>query len=139
MKITQKVQTNYKKINEALIGCDKADKFLNDYEDKAVKLTSMTSCSQCKKPIFTEAGIVYPCSHILHYRCAMDVARQIKNDKIDFTADCPICGFLSIRLIDQPFGVDKASDPWSVEPEKLQNLVTIQKRRTGNILSKIDK
>ena len=128
-----------KNIDEAIDGCDKAEKLVKNCEEKAVKLTSMTSCSQCKKPIFTESGIVYPCSHILHYKCAKELANQIKNEKIDFTADCPICGFLSIKLIDQPFILDKDSDHWSVDPVKLANTVTIQRKKTTNILYKNEK
>lgn len=123
----------HKKIDEALVGCETAEKLVRECEEKAAKLPSMTSCSQCKKSIFTEAGIVYPCSHILHYKCAMELASQIKNEKIDFTADCPMCGFLSIRLIDQPFNKNKEADPWSVDPTKLAALIPLQRKKTVNI------
>ncbi|OHT05206.1 hypothetical protein TRFO_27143 [Tritrichomonas foetus] len=133
------------KIDESLSGCDKAEKLIKGIEEKAATLASTTLCEKCRKSLFTEPGIVYPCSHILHQKCAQDLVNyiQLEPDEkpIDYSIDCPICGFLSVRLIDQPFktpGVSIERDPWSIDQGRLMS-IAIQRRRSTGFIAKLDK
>lgn len=118
-------------INEALVGASKAAQLISDSKEKSTRLHSTSICSQCKKPFFTESGIVYPCSHLLHVKCANDIIRKF-DPKINPESDCPICGFISVSLIDQPF-LDKPkgtqADPWSVDPNVLLSH-TLQRKKS---------
>ena len=62
-KCAKEQQENMK---EALSGYKKAEKLSKHTEEKAITLPSTTLCEKCRKPLFTEPLIVYPCSHVLH-------------------------------------------------------------------------
>jgi hypothetical protein len=94
--------------------------------DNVCSLSSTELCERCKQHLLPESGIVYPCKHVLHFRCAEQIGKIIPRDPdeppIDLTSDCPFCGFLSVRMIDVPLGIapeGSAGDPWSTNVDEL--------------------
>ena len=133
-------------LDEALEGIRRAQMLKKEREDKTVKLPSTQLCTKCKRPLFTEKGIVYPCSHLLHMRCAQKMADVIQERarydevKVDVTTDCPICGFLSVRMIDLPLiPQPKGVDPWTVDPHELPSLVNKGKSKHLGLFSFAEK
>ena len=130
-------------LDEALEGIHRAQMLKKEREDKTVKLPSTQLCTKCKRPLFTEKGVVYPCSHLLHMRCAQQMAdvieergkSQFEDVKVDVTTDCPICGFLSVRMIDLPLiPKPKGVDPWTIDPLELPRLLD---KRKGKHLPRV--
>ena len=141
-KCAKEQQENMK---EALSGYKKAEKLSKHTEEKAITLPSTTLCEKCRKPLFTEPLIVYPCSHVLHQKCAEDLINYIhlerEEEAIDYKLDCPICGFLSIRLINQPFRKNNENsnyDSWTINREKLLS-TSIKRRKSSGFIPKIEK
>ncbi|OHT03991.1 hypothetical protein TRFO_28581 [Tritrichomonas foetus] len=118
-----------KNIGDALIAIGKASKLISMKENRAVVLTSTELCERCRKPFFNDEGVIYPCSHMLHVHCANQLIKDIKldvdNNKIDYCQDCPICGYLSVRLMNEPFrgGVENGKDPFTTDPTKLSAML----------------
>jgi hypothetical protein len=108
-------------------GIKNAQKLMDARTEKISSLSSTEPCEKCRRPFFSEPGIVYPCSHVLHLKCAEKIAKMVPllsgDDPINITADCPFCGFLSIRLLDSPYAQrpegSSEIDPWSTDFDRL--------------------
>lgn len=203
---THETKEQEKNKNEALAEIDKVSALLNDQlkDDNTIILHSTEVCEKCKKPFFGEPGIIYPCSHMLHVRCAkqlimgidgieneinldMDFDDSDSNDSdtfppsasdkfnqiakkvrinlpkknyssynimtinsnkskdqekklVDYKSDCPLCGYLSVRLMNEPFrgnlitsniqlsGEKKDIDPFTTDIAQLTAIVNSGKK-----------
>jgi hypothetical protein len=89
-------------------------------------LASTEPCEKCKTPLFAQPGLVYPCCHVLHLKCAEKIAKLLPmalGDKpLRLEDDCPFCGFLSVRMLAAPFvkpTSENGVDPWTVNEKEL--------------------
>lgn len=181
-----------KNINKALAGIVKISSQLKEQKnsENTIVLHSTEICEKCKKPFFKEPGIVFPCSHMLHVRCARQLIMGIEDNKnesdqkydtgriditnkatstseifqmvakkvrisipakknsninieskdtvmnenddslkknVDFCTDCPLCGYLSVKLMNEPFrGIQVKSndiDPFTTDISQLAAIV----------------
>jgi hypothetical protein len=120
-------------------GIERAQKLMANRTEKISSLSSTEPCERCKRPFFSEPGIVYPCSHVLHMTCAAKLAKMVPllsgDDPIDIKADCPFCGFLSIRLLASPYARppegESEADAWSTDFDRLLADESIWKRLGG--------
>jgi hypothetical protein len=73
-----------------------------------------------------QLGVVYPCGHVLHLKCAEKIVKLLPmalGDKpLRLEDDCPFCGFLSVRMLAAPFvkpASESGVDPWTVNERTL--------------------
>jgi hypothetical protein len=99
-------------------------------------LGSTELCEKCKTPLLQERGLVYPCGHVIHSRCAdkiAELAPTVAGDKpIRMAADCPFCGFLSVRMLGAPFTNPRGegdANPWTTDKDQLMRLADDSKWR----------
>lgn len=154
-----------KKIDEALDGIKNASKLIHNLEEKnPIEIQSFEICEKCKKPFFSEKGIVYPCNHFLHVSCVKQLLMEIpgienmvhlnefdhnSNEKkellnhIDLHSDCPICGFWSLRRMNEPYtgnickstlkGARKNMDPFPTDLNQLTQFSNMGKKNLFNL------
>lgn len=116
-------RTQEKMQNDALEGINVINKLSKERIDDMMNVKPYQPCSVCCKSLFTEQGIVYPCQHSVHDKCARELTKGMKISEDDLTKSCPICGILSVRMIDEPFGdLGDEVDPWSISKEDLEKL-----------------
>lgn len=137
---SQKQQTMEKEENkkqaEALKGISLSNDLDQNRIPETIRLFKLDACSKCGRPLLNEPGIVYPCSHKLHMRCAKSLFDDLPynpisshsvnaNEKLDLDADCPLCGFLCIGMMSEPFEPNRnpSQDRWSTDPSVLSNLL----------------
>lgn len=106
---------------DALKGINDSNELAKIRKDQVINLPNMQLCSRCGKRLFTETGIVFPCMHAFHVDCL-----QVFNQDKEKCLDCPICGFSSVRMIDQPFEPDWdcRNDPWTTDENELRRLIS---------------
>jgi hypothetical protein len=107
-------------------GILRAQKLQAEHAPFVSSLSSTEPCEKCKTPLFAQPGIVYPCGHVLHLKCAEKIAKLLPaapGDKpLRLDDDCPFCGFLSVRMLAAPFVKpvsESGIDPWTVNLEDL--------------------
>ena len=115
-----------KKSDAALKDISDTNELISTKSANVVKLFKYHTCSKCGKLLLNETGIVYPCSHALHQHCASEILEtfpQSFGQEMNISDDCPICGFVCVRMIDHPFEPECENqnfvDPWSVDRETL--------------------
>lgn len=96
--------------DEALKGIEEARLLRETAVKEPVSVSSMETCVKCKMPVLSKEAVVYPCGHLLHASCVREIANEMKLVGTDIITDCPICGFLSVRMIDIPFRVSASED-----------------------------
>jgi hypothetical protein len=124
-RVAEEEQT--KRFTGSRSGIEGAQKLIASRTEKISSLSSTEPCEHCKRPFFSEPGIVYPCSHMLHLKCAEKLIKKVSvmtgDEPIDIKADCPFSGFLSVRLLDSPFAKRPEGraeiDPWSTDFDAL--------------------
>jgi hypothetical protein len=98
-------------------------------------LGSTELCEKCKTPLLQERGLVYPCGHVIHSRCAEKIAELMPiagPRPVRMAADCPFCGFLSVRMLGAPFTkprVEGEVNPWTTDKNELIRLADDSKWR----------
>ncbi|OHT14808.1 hypothetical protein TRFO_42872 [Tritrichomonas foetus] len=118
-----------KKSDEALKGIADSNELVSSKPPNIVRLYKYHGCSRCGRPLLNEQGIVYPCSHALHRHCAEEACVGLNTkpgEYIDVTLDCPICGFLCMRMMSEPFEPERGKpgfiDPWAVDEFTLSQI-----------------
>lgn len=107
--------------DEALRGINDSNKLAKARKDRVISLPNMQLCSKCGKRLLTDAGVVFPCTHSFHDDCLSALSESGEEH-----LDCPICGFSSVRMIDQPFEPDwgSRSDPWTTDECELRRIIS---------------
>jgi hypothetical protein len=92
---------------------ERVEKLRNTNEKKTFTLVSVEICELCKNPLFSKEGIVYPCGHVIHVECVRKLLAALnRSDKTDAKNECPVCGFVSVEMIDLPFERRTYVDHW---------------------------
>ncbi|KAH0786048.1 Pep3p [Histomonas meleagridis] len=112
-----------KKKEEALKGINESNEMVRVKQDQLFHMKRMQTCAKCGKLLLTDIGVVYPCGHALHKNCIKGFCSKDKNNGT--CADCPMCGFSSIRMITRhfdPYPNSQYIDPWTVDEGELRKI-----------------
>ena len=130
-----------KNIDDALSAINKASELIKCDEHRVVVLTSTELCEKCRKPFFGEKGLIFPCSHMLHVKCAELMIKSLQNhsnNRSNFFLDCPICGIVSAHLMDAPFHyeTEDGKDIFSNDIHQLRQNYNINNSNINSLLKK---
>jgi hypothetical protein len=117
-------------------GIDRARKLEQEKPPFISTMASTELCEKCKTPLLQERGLVYPCGHVLHSKCAEKIAELLPTAAgerpIRMAADCPFCGFLSVRMLAAPFTNPRGegeANLWTTDKDQLMRLADDSKWR----------